>query len=128
MFRDVREPEPVRRIGTEYPLHVVVEHGRAGLLALAPPAALRGREDPGLRAQLPRRPATHPPASPARLVGQVSVAERRVLVVRIVQRIDPIGAEHIRVPDRVASPPVVGLAGELKGLLGHSVGVGLAGR
>src|SRR5690606_616497 len=65
MLRDIRQPDPVRDVGTEDALDVVVEHGRAGLLALPPPPALRGREDPGLRAQFPRRSPAHPPPGPS---------------------------------------------------------------
>ena len=45
-LRDIGEPEPVRGIGAERPLHVIVEYGRSGLLALPASPALRGREDP----------------------------------------------------------------------------------
>jgi len=84
MLGDVGQPEPVRRVGTEHPLHVVVEHGRPGLLALPSPSALRGRENPGLRAQLPRGPSAHPPTRSAGFVGEVSVSEGRVVVVGVV--------------------------------------------
>ena len=122
MLRDVREPEPVRGIGAEDPLHMVIEYRRARLLALAAPAALRGREDPSLRAQLPRRPTAHPPPRTPRLISQVAVPERRVVMVRVTQCVDPMRAEHVRVPDRVASPPVVGLSCELEDPARHRHG------
>ena len=122
MLRDIREPEPVRGIGAEHALHVVVEHGRAGLLALPASPTLRGREDPGLRAQFPRRPPAHPPARPPGLVSEVPVAERRVVVVRVMQGVDPVRTEHVGVADGVASPPVVGLSCELQDPTRHRHG------
>lgn len=122
VLRDVGEPEPVRRISAEHPLDMVVEHGRPGLLALPASPPLRRGEDPSLRAQLPRRPPAHPPPRSTSFVGEVSVAERRVSMVRVMQRVDPIRAEHIGVPDRVVSPPVVGLAGELEDPARHRHG------
>ncbi len=119
---DVGEPDPVRGIGPEDALHVVVEHGWAGLLALPTSPALRGREDPGLRAQLPRRPPAHPPPRPTGFVGKVSIPERRVVVMRVMQRVDPIRAEHVRVPDRDVAPPVVGLSCELEDPTRHRHG------
>src|SRR3546814_11055538 len=85
MFRYIGQPNPVRGIGTELALHVVVEHRRAGLLPLSPPAALRGGKDHCLRTQLPRRPSAPPPPCPAGFVGQVSVAETRVLRVSVLE-------------------------------------------
>jgi len=119
---DVGEPDPVRGIGPEDALHVVVEHGWAGLLALPAPAALRGGEDPSLRAQLPRRPATHPPPCAACFVSEVSVTERRVVLMRVVEGVDPIRAEDVRVADRVIAPPVVGLSCELQDPARHRDG------
>lgn len=100
VLSDIRQPNPVRGVGTELSLDVVIEYRRAGLLPFAAAAALRGREDPRLRAQLPRRPPTHPPPRSPGLVGQVSVSERRVVMVRVVQRVDPVRAEHVRIRDR----------------------------
>jgi hypothetical protein len=60
------------------------------------------------------RASTHPPPRPACLVGQVLVSERRIVVVRVVQRVDPVRAEHVSFSDGFVAPPVVGLAGELE--------------
>ncbi len=124
---DVGQPHPVRCVGAEDALHVVIEHRRASLLAFPAPAALRGREDPSLRAQLPCRPAAHPPPSPPRFVSEVSVAERRIVVMCVVQRVDPIRAEHVGIPDRGVAPPIVGLASELQNPARHRDGDAVRG-
>src|SRR5690606_31886668 len=85
-----------------------------GLLPLPAPAALRGRENPRLRAQLPRRPPAHPPPCAACFVSEVAVTERRIVLMRVVEGVDPIRAEHVRVADRVVAPPVVGLRASLR--------------
>lgn len=41
MLRDIRKPDPVRGVGAELPLHVIIEHRWPGFLALPAPAALR---------------------------------------------------------------------------------------
>lgn len=45
MLGDVGEPDPVRGVGGEHPLHVIVEHGRAGLGAPATATSLSTRQD-----------------------------------------------------------------------------------
>ena len=42
VLRDIREPQPVGRVGAEHALDVVVEHGRPGLLPFPTSPALRG--------------------------------------------------------------------------------------
>ena len=122
MLRQIREPEPVRRISGEQSLHEVIEHRRARLLALAASAALRSRDRANLRRQRPRGPATHPQPSPAGEVRQLPIAERRIIDMAVEQHVHAASAQPFSVSDRVALPPVVGLTGELENPARHRDG------
>ena len=60
--------------------------------------------------ELPRRA----PAHPRRLVGEVTVSERRGLAVGVVECFAPPCAKNICVPHRNVLPVVIGLTGELE--------------
>src|SRR5699024_6207787 len=72
----------------------------------APPAA--GRADP------PRGPPTHRFTGDVSLVGEVAVAELRILTVCVEQGVGSMRFDALGIGDRVLQPPVVGLASNLK--------------
>ncbi len=120
MLRDVREPQLVRAVGFEDVADhaVLVDHGaqvvvdrRAGLLRLAPLGLAEHRPPAQLGADPPRGPLGHGFAGLLRFVKEEPVAELRVVLVGVEQRVGAVGLDQFGVGDRLSEPAVVG-AGE----------------
>ena len=91
MLGDVGDPDQVRCARAELALEQVIVHRRTGPAGLATsPLPSGGRPQPLLRTQPPDPPLTSLLAGAFELVGQESVAELRVIAVRIDQRVDRV--------------------------------------
>jgi len=127
VLRDVAEPEPVRCVGGELPAHKIVVHRRAGASSF-PAAAFAERGPPAVvTADPPCRPLRHDLARVAGFVEEEPIAELRVVVVRVEQRVRTIRRDEFRIGDGVCRPPVAGLAGELERPARHRDGNTVSG-
>jgi hypothetical protein len=113
VFRDVCEPELVRPVGGEVAADEVVVHGWSGLLD--PPALLAEHAPPAVvPADPPRGPVGDAGSQGPGLIGQETVAELRILPVRVEQRVRAICPLEGGIGHRFAEPAVVGLARALQ--------------
>src|SRR5699024_9609922 len=100
----------------------IIMDRRARPLALLGLGLAEGGEPSVVRAQPPRRAHGHGLAASIGLISQIPVAELRIVLMRIEQRVGPIRLGQFGIGDRTAQPAVVGLAGELEHPARHRYG------
>jgi hypothetical protein len=116
------EPQHIRLIRSEAPLHQVVMDRRPGLAISAAPGFAEHAPPPVGRADPARGPPRHHLTRGSGFVGEEAVPELRVVTMSIEQGRGPIGLGDLAGGDRCGQPPVIGLASELEHPVRHHHG------
>jgi len=111
VFRNVREPQVVGPVSSEFTAHEIVMNRGPGTLARPSPdrvAAADMDQPAGLQHLVVR----HVQATVPEFVGQEPVAELRIITMRVKDGVRGLRVGPFPLADRVGEPLVVGLSGE----------------